>query len=186
VPLPRRARRSAFERASDNAIADKVGWLDFTHASTFANACRHFCDERPDLWPRAALQLALFVGRNRRYVRPGDDDAHWRIYDRGTFLGDATKQLYDHGIPEPIVACHRLKVVLAIEDELAAAPVAPWADAICAAVNRYLHTPMKRHHGLRLAAHALDLGLVRKLTRDLEDAYWTRWYSSTRRGMHGV
>jgi hypothetical protein len=23
-------------------------------------------------------------------------------------------------------------------------------------VNRYLHTPMKRHHGLRIASQALD------------------------------
>jgi hypothetical protein len=41
--------------------------IDFTHALTFANASRHICEERPDLWPRAALQLALFVGRNRKY-----------------------------------------------------------------------------------------------------------------------
>jgi hypothetical protein len=64
--------------------------------------------------------------------------------------------LYDHGIVEPIIACHRLKVLFALEDELAASPVARWADEVCAAVNRYLRTPMKRHHGLRTAAQALD------------------------------
>ena len=37
-----------------------------------------------------------------------------------------------------------------------AAPDAAWGETACAAVNRYLHTPMKRHHGLRLAAQALD------------------------------
>lgn len=147
---------TAFERASDNAIADNVGWLDFTHALTFANACRHLCEERTDLWPKAALQLALFVGRNRKYVQAGADAARWRVEDRRAFFAVATKGLYDHGIPEPIIACHRLKVVIAVEDELAAAPDAPWADPICAAINRYLYTPMKRHHGLRLAAQALD------------------------------
>jgi hypothetical protein len=147
---------TAFERATNNPIADNVGWLDFTHALTFANACRHICDERPDLWPRAALQLALFVGRNRKYVRVDQDVARWRLVDRRTFLADATEALYDHGFPEPIVSCHRLKVLLAVEDELGAMPDAPWADVICAAVNRYLHTPMKRHHGLRIAAQALD------------------------------
>jgi hypothetical protein len=50
---------TVFERATANAIADNVGWLDFTHALTFANACRHLCGERPELWPKAALQLAL-------------------------------------------------------------------------------------------------------------------------------
>jgi hypothetical protein len=72
------------------------------------------------------------------------------------FLADATKALYDHGIPEPIISCHRLKVLLAVENELEGAPDAPWADVICAAVNRYLETPMKRHHGLRIAAQALE------------------------------
>ena len=70
--------------------------------------------------------------------------------------GDATKALYDHGIPEPIIACHRLKVLLAVEDELGVAPDAPWAKDMCAAANRYLSTPMKRHHGLRIASQALD------------------------------
>ncbi len=147
---------TAFERASDNAIADNVGWLDFTHALTLANACRHLCEERPDLWPRAALQLALFVGRNRKYVRAGEDGACWRVEDPQAFLTGATKGLYDHGIPEPITACHRLKVLLAAEDELRAAPDAAWVETACAAVNRYLHTPMKRHHGLRIASQALD------------------------------
>ena len=53
---------TAFERATDNAIADNIGWLDFTHALTFANASRHICEERPDLWPRAALQLGCSSG----------------------------------------------------------------------------------------------------------------------------
>ena len=147
---------TAFERATDNAIADNIGWLDFTHALTFANASRHICEERPDLWPRAALQLALFVGRNRKYVGTQQDMAQWRVHDRQTFLAGAGKSLYDHGIPEPIVACHRLKVLIALEDELRAAPDTPWGETGCAAVNRYLNAPMKRHHGLRLAAQALD------------------------------
>jgi len=147
---------TAFERATDNAIADNVGWLDFTHAMTFANACRHICEERPDLWPRAALQLALFVGRNQKYVHPNDDVVQWHVDDPRAFLGDATRALYDHGIPEPIIACHRLKVLIALEDELRAAPEAAWGATACAAVNRYLNTPMKRHHGLRTAAQALD------------------------------
>jgi nitrite reductase/ring-hydroxylating ferredoxin subunit len=147
---------TAFERATDNAIADNVGWLDFTHALTFANACRHICEQRPDLWPRAALQLALFIGRNRKYVRAQEDMARWRVDDRRAFLMGATKALYDHGIPEPIIACHRLKVLIALEDELRAAPDATWGETACAAVNRYLNTPMKRHHGVRSAAQALD------------------------------
>ena len=80
----------------------------------------------------------------------------WNVDDRKAFLANETRALYDHGIPEPIIACHRLKVLIALEDELRAAPDAGWAETACAAVNRYLNTPMKRHHGLRLAAQALD------------------------------
>jgi nitrite reductase/ring-hydroxylating ferredoxin subunit len=147
---------TSFEHATDNAIADNVGWLDFTHALTFANATRHICDERPDLWPRAALQLALFVGRNRKYVRADEDSARWKINDRSDFIAREMSALYDHGIVEPIIACHHLKVLFALEDEMNAAPNAPWADEMFAAVNRYLGTRMRRHHGLRIATQARD------------------------------
>jgi len=145
-----------FDAAADNAIADNIGWLDFTHALTFANACRHLCEDRPDLWPRALLQLALFIGRNRKYVRGDEDATRWHVKDRGNFFAREQNALYDHGIVEPIIACHHLKVLFALEDELKVSPDAPWADEMLAAVNRYLSTPMKRHHGLRTAAQALD------------------------------
>jgi nitrite reductase/ring-hydroxylating ferredoxin subunit len=147
---------ATFDEATANNIADNIGWLDFTHALTFANACRHICADRPDLWPRAALQMALFVGRNRRYVKSGKADDRWQVSERSSFISGEMRALYDHGIVEPIIACHRLKVLFALEDELASSPDAPWAAEMCAAVNRYLHTPMKRHHGLRNAAQALD------------------------------
>jgi len=146
----------AVERATDNAIADNVSWLDVTHVLTFANAGRHIAADRPDLWPKLALQLALFLGRNQKYVRATQDVAHWRVDDRAAFLESALARLYDHGIVEPVIACHPLKMLFALEDELGAAPDAPWADTLCAGVNRFLGTPMKRHHGLRIATQALD------------------------------
>jgi nitrite reductase/ring-hydroxylating ferredoxin subunit len=146
----------AVDAATDNQIADNVSWLDFTHALTFANAARHLCEERPDLWPRALLQMALFVGRNAGYVAETNDAARWNVGDPRDFIKRETATLYDHGIVEPIIVCHRVKVLFALEDELAAAPDAPWTDTICAAVNRYLATPQKRRHSLRLATQARD------------------------------
>ena len=142
------------DQAAGPNVADAVGWLDFTHALTFANAARHLCDERPDLWGAALLQLGLFVGRNRGYVDADQDVSTWEVDDPESFLGQELPRLFDHGVPEPIIACHRLKVLFALEDELAAAPDAPWASVMCAAVNRYLNTPMKRRHSLRLARQA--------------------------------
>jgi nitrite reductase/ring-hydroxylating ferredoxin subunit len=147
---------TAFDHATDNQIADNVSWLDFTHALTFANASRHICEVQPDLWPNALLQLTLFVGRNKPYVNAQQDVSAFRVNDRKRFIADEMAELYDHGIVEPIIACHRLKMLFALEDELSAAPDASWADTMCAAMKRYLHTPQKRHHGLRLAAQAQD------------------------------
>jgi nitrite reductase/ring-hydroxylating ferredoxin subunit len=143
-----------YDHSAGRKIADNVSWLDFTHALTFANAARHLCAERPDLWPAALLQLALFVGRNRPYVAAGQDLDAWSVDDPAGFIRDEMARLYDHGVVEPIIACHRLKVLFALEDELAATPAAPWAAVMCAGVNRYLNTPPKRHHGLRLARQA--------------------------------
>ncbi len=145
-----------WERAVDGTFADNVGWLDFTHALTFANAARHLCEETPALWPQALLQLALFVGRNKRYVDPEMDVSHWRVEDAGAFMSDALAGLYDHGQPEPIVSAHLVKISFALEDEMKAAPQAPWVPIWLAAVNRFLHTPLKRRHALRAATQALE------------------------------
>ena len=145
-----------FDRATHNAIADNASWLDFTHALTFANAVRHICEEQPELWPRGLLQMALFVGRNRGYVDAGQDVGRWTVDSGTAFVAREMATLYDHGIVEPIIVCHRLKMLFALESEIAAATDAPWIGAMGAAMNRYLNTPQKRHHGLRIAAQARD------------------------------
>ena len=146
----------AFDRATDNALADNVGWLDFTHALTFASAARRLCEESPDLWPQALAQLALFVGRNKPSVDPELDLDPWRVDDAEAFLGRERAALYDHGIAEPIIACHRLKVLTALEDEWLARPDASALPIMAAAVNRYLNSPLKGRHSLRTARQARD------------------------------
>jgi nitrite reductase/ring-hydroxylating ferredoxin subunit len=146
----------AVDRATANPIADNVSWLDFTHALTFANATRHICAGQPALWPRALLQLALFVGRNKGYVQARQDVSAWRVDDVRGFIAQQMAGLYDHGIVEPIIACHRVKMLFALEDEQIAAPDAPWQGTMAAAMHRWLATPQKRHHGLRFAAQARD------------------------------
>lgn len=144
------------EQETRNGIADNISWLDFTHALTFANACRHLCTESPDLWPAAFLQMALFAGRNRKYVNEQSDAQAWQIKDPNAFVAGEMARLYDHTRVEPIVACHPLKMLFALEDELAASPDAPWISVLCAGVNRFLNTSMKRHHGLRTANQAIE------------------------------
>ena len=140
------------------AIADNVSWLDFTHGLTFANAVRVQCTKFPELWPAGLLQMGCFVGRNTGFVDPEQDVANWRITDGAGFLERQQRALFDHAQPEPIVSSHLVKVLTALADELAAArPDAPWRGDALAAVNRFLHTPLKRKHATRTARQALDL-----------------------------
>ncbi len=58
----------AYQEHTELSFRDNVGWLDFTHAITFANAVRLECSKFPDLWPQGLLQMACFSGRNAPYT----------------------------------------------------------------------------------------------------------------------
>jgi nitrite reductase/ring-hydroxylating ferredoxin subunit len=143
-----------FDRAIDNPLADNVGWLDFTHALTFASAARRLCEETPALWPKALAQIVLFIGRNKPYVDASLDIDTWRVDEPERFLTSERDTLYDHGIAEPIIACHRLKVLTALEDEWLARPDSSALPIMTTAVNRYLNSPLKGRHSLRTARQA--------------------------------
>ena len=137
------------EQRFDNNVADNVGWLSFTHAITFANAARSLAERDPELWPNALLQMACFVGRNNAYVDTDQDVASWRVADPAVFFAQSAREIFDHGQFEYIVACHLVKTLVAAREELDLAVDAPWADDLTAAVNRFLHTPIKRKHVVR-------------------------------------
>ena len=101
------------------AIDDNVGWLDFTHGITFANAVREQCTRFPDLWPSALLQMACFSGRNAPYTNGLEDAEEWRVKDVGAFVDEAVEGLFDHGAGEFIVSVHLLKTVMAAREEVA-------------------------------------------------------------------
>jgi hypothetical protein len=121
---------------------------------TFANAVRDLCTQDPSLWPQALLQMGCFLGRNAGFLLPAAESG-WDVDDRGAFLAREQDALYDHGIREPIFACHRVKVLAAVTEETAWAGAGALSDHVLAATNRYLHSPLKGHHGLRLARQSL-------------------------------
>ena len=139
----------------DNPVSQNVGWLDFTHAVTFANAVRVLCERHPQLWPRGLLQMACFVGRNAGFVDRELDTATWRVPDRRAFFAQAFHGLLDHGQAEYIVSAHLVKLLSAVHAEVEAAPAAPWVPDLLAATNRFLHSPLKRKHAARTARQAL-------------------------------
>jgi nitrite reductase/ring-hydroxylating ferredoxin subunit len=139
-------------------VSDSVSWLSFTHGITFANAVRAQCAAVPALWAPGLLQMACFVGRNRRYVdlELAQTEGEWAVADPDGFFGEVTELLLDHGLREPIYAAHVVKTARAVQEEL------PDASETChfyllASLNRFLHSPIKQKHARRLARQAVAL-----------------------------
>lgn len=145
-----------YQSRSDLGMKDNVGWLDFTHGLTFAQAVRRQCTRFPELWPSGLLQMACFAGRNARYTTDEVDVSSWRVADRDAFFAGTIDMLLDHGQPEPIIAVHLLKTTLAAREEVAHALSPDTAELVTAALNRFLHTPMKRKHVRRAVRQAVD------------------------------
>lgn len=140
---------------TEGSISNNVSWLDFTHGVTFSNAVRHLCGRHPELWPQGLLQMACFAGRNARYIDRNFEMESWQVPDVVAFVCHNVENLLDHGQFEYIVACHQVKLTLAIEDELKAAPDPEVAETLVAGLNRFLNSPLKRRHSLRTARQAM-------------------------------
>lgn len=144
-----------FDLATDNVIKDNVGWLDFTHGLTFSNAVRVLCGRYPEHWPQALLQMACFSGRNVSYIDTNQDTTKWHVDDKDAFLSKHFNALIDHGMPEPIVSCHLMKVLTAIKEDFSQIEDEDTKNMLLASTNRFLNSPLKRKHGLRTAKQAL-------------------------------
>ncbi len=140
---------------TDTSIAQNVGWLDFTHGLTFANAVRQQCAKYPELWPAGLLQIACFTGRNAGFTSP-EPDGDWRVRDRDAFYAGCISRIADHGEDRYILAAHYLKTFLAVREEVAAGLPAETEATVLASLNRFLNAPLKRKHVRRTAHQALD------------------------------
>jgi len=138
----------------DKPVSHNVRWLDFTHMLTFGNAVRQLCGADPSLWPQALLQMGCFLGRNAPFLLPEMDEG-WFVPDASAYIAKVRGTLHDHGIREPIYACHRVKMIAAVEEEIGATRSARLRDLMAAALNRYLSHSIKNHHVLRVATQSL-------------------------------
>jgi len=144
------------EQVPEGTVADNIGWLDFTHAITFANAARRTCTRFPQLWPAALLQMALFVGRNSPYLAPSGDEDRWRVADLTAFDADCRARVLNHGVGLYIHSAHLLKTWLAARDEWSAGAPADVAGRVATALNRYLSARVHQKRTLRTARQAID------------------------------
>lgn len=139
---------------SDRPVQENVDWLDFTHAITHLNAARKVCLRQPALWPNALLQTGCFLGRNAKFVDWQQDVTRWKPQEDDALIDTVLASMLDHGEPLYIFPAHTLKLATALKEELALSPDAPWKPVALAALNRFVHEPMKRKHMRRVAKQA--------------------------------
>src|SRR5262249_20036011 len=117
----------SYDTAFDRPVPENVGWLDFPHGVTFANAARVLCARYPRYWGAALLQMGCFLGRNRPYLDLTIDERAWQTPDPDAFFAATHERLLDHGIRDPIFSAHLVKPTAAVAEELA------YASASCRA-----------------------------------------------------
>ena len=144
----------SYQHHIDKQIDDNVGWLSFTHSITFANAVRKQCTRFPELWAPGLLQLACFCGRNFPYTDYRQSRNEWLVDDYDSFYADSIDELFDHGKEEFIVSVHLLKTLLAAREETAVAD-GETKQLVTGAMNRFLHSPLKRKHVRRTVRQAM-------------------------------
>ena len=135
-------------------VSGNVGWLDFTHGLTFANAVRRQCSRYPELWPQGLLQMACFNGRNAAFTTPQLEVERWCAGDPESQLQDLLDRVLDHGQAEHIVSVHLLKTALAVREEIARLEQDD-ARLLVAALRRFFESPLKRRQARRTAHQAL-------------------------------
>lgn len=138
----------------DQPISHNVGWLDFTHAITFANAVRAQCTRHPQLWPAGLLQMACFIGRNAGFIRRDGDWSAWLPDGGSQWLDAALAGLLNHQERDYIFSAHLLKTLSAIGEECRAARRAHTAPALLAAGHRLMSGPIRRKFPARTALQA--------------------------------
>ena len=135
-------------------VSGNVGWLDFTHGLTFANAARQQCSRYPELWPQALLQMACFNGRNAGFTTRELDLESWKADDLEGRLNQLLERVLDHGQAEHIVSVHLLKTALAVRDEINNLEPED-AEILVAGLTRFFESPLKRRQARRTAYQSL-------------------------------
>jgi len=145
-----------YQNASKNPVTQNVGWLDFTHAITFANAVRSLCEKDSDLWKKGLLQMACFYGRNSAFTLGEIDEKEWMVVNIDSFLKKVKEQIFDHGLSLPIYSCHYLKTSLAIIEEMSHVGE-ECQKYLLMALNRYLNSTLKQKHVRRTVLQNIKL-----------------------------
>ncbi|UTW57539.1 Rieske (2Fe-2S) protein [Kordiimonas sp. SCSIO 12603] len=140
------------QNAIEQPIARNIGWLDFTHAITFARAVYVHATAENKYWRSGLLQMACFVGRNKPFLTETTFDK-WKVDDQKLFMAQQKANLFNMDYGEYIYSVHRLKMVCAVECLLDLVSQ-DTADRLLAALNRYLHSYLRQKAPAREAYQA--------------------------------
>ena len=139
----------------DQPYGGDFGWLDLTHGLTFAEAVLALCSKYPDLWPAGLLQMACFSGRNIAHQDESVNPEDWMVVDRSSFFSGAYDKLFDHGHDRYIVSTHLVKTTMSVRSLLASPETGHSGELALAALNRLLHSPVRRKMVRRTARQAM-------------------------------
>ena len=139
----------------DKPYGGDFGWLDLTHALTFADAVLCLCSKYPELWPAGLLQMACFSGRNIGRQDDNVDPEDWAVADPDAFFAGVERTLFDHGQDRYIVSVHLLKTTMAVRSLLASGECGRSGELALAALNRLLQSPVRRKMVRRTARQAM-------------------------------
>jgi len=145
---------TSFQSAYDQPVTQNVGWLDFTHALTFANAVHYFAKKYRSIWPMGLLQMACFYGRNHPFTK--DIDYPDTIDNLENWKEDTIEGLFDHGLGEPIHSAHLLKTCTSVFEEAQFLPEEE-QRILYHSLYRLVNSNIKRKHARRITRQAIAL-----------------------------
>ncbi|GHF29015.1 hypothetical protein GCM10017044_25330 [Kordiimonas sediminis] len=145
--------KEEIQHRTDNPVGQNIGFLDFTHALTFAEAGYIHAKKRPELWHSLNLQLGCFVGRNSSFIDPNASYEDYVVADADLYLDHVTEALFDMDAGAYIYSVHRLKSIMAVK-RLLPSVSAETGRVVVAALNRYLSIPARQHHTARTVNQA--------------------------------
>ena len=148
----------SLQHSIEQPIAKNVGWLDFTHAITFAEAAHFHASESPSLWRSSLLQLACFVGRNSQFLSSSTFE-QYSVRNAKKFLAQQKAALFDMDAGEYIFGVHRLKLVVATESLLNIVSKNT-AELLLAALNKFLSSRVRQRYPARTAFQARSTVLL--------------------------
>jgi len=145
-----------YQEAYDKPVSHNIGWLDFTHGLTFANAVHVLCEQYPKLWAMGILQMACFYGRNTYYTDSTINEDLFQVGNHEEFKKNTLNKILDHGIRPPIFSAHYLKTSLAIFEEGDQLNQME-REILYRPLKRFFDSPLKAKHIKRVARQTLQL-----------------------------